>query len=161
MKFLFTVILFFCGTMHKYFVSDSDIFYKEDIKQIQIISRLHTHDLELAINSAFNQKISITNENISEKKISELISNYFTENFFFHDLPSKTSFEFVGWENRRDKTLIYVSYTFKKKPKILSWSNGLLIDIFSEQKNIVVFNNKNTKKSFIHTKDKNLAKIVL
>lgn len=142
---------------HKYYVSTSDMYYKPENKQLQLVVRVFTDDFSLALSNFAKDKISLDPDNKSEKETTTIISSYFKDHFVIYGLPEESTFSFVGWEYKQDQTHLYASFDNVPELTVLEWSNAFLMATFPEQKNIVTFSISTTKKSFLHSKEVNFA----
>lgn len=154
---LFLLIPLSAASPHKYYVSTADIYFSPDKERLQLVVRVFTDDLQLALSTHAEEKVTLDPNNVSEETLETIMSQYFKENFFFHNTSDKTIFSFVGWEYKQDKTFLYATYKRIGLSDNLSWSNTFLMDVLPDQKNIVTLNIHEVKKSFLHTQDQILA----
>jgi hypothetical protein len=86
------------------------------------------------------------------------MSAYFQQHFQLKSPVSLVPFSFVGWAYKQDQTILYASFDSLPKITELEWSNTFLMDVFPDQKNIVVLTTPKVKKSYLHTRDRIFAK---
>jgi hypothetical protein len=157
---LFLLLPLVAASPHKYYVSTTDIFYKADEQQLQLVVRVFTDDLQQALRNFVDQEISLDPNNKSAAEVETILGAYFQENFVLHNASEKVVFSFVGWEYKQDKTFLYASFENIGAPDQLAWSNSFLMEAFPDQKNIVTFHKASVKKSFLHTQGQILAQYV-
>lgn len=142
---------------HKYYVSTTDMYYKPEKQQLQLVVRVFTDDFSLALSNYAKDEISLDPDTKTFKELEPLISNYFKDHFIIYGLPEASTFSFVGWEYKQDQTYLYASFDNVTEMAVLEWSNAFLIAVFPDQKNIVTLTTSTSKKSFLHTKGLNFA----
>ncbi|MDA0888634.1 MAG: hypothetical protein O2918_03535 [Bacteroidetes bacterium] len=142
---------------HKYYVSTTDMYYKPEKQQVQLVVRVFTDDFSKALSKHVGASIALDPDNKADDDMEVLISNYFKEHFVVYGLPTDSYFSFVGREYKQDQTYLYASFDHVPEMDVLEWSNTFLIATFPEQKNIVTLTTSTAKKSFLHTKEVNFA----
>ena len=160
MRFLFFLCLIplFSSSTHKYYVSTTDMFFKPEQNQLQLVVRVFTDDFTTSLSRFTSTKIKLDPDQFSETVISAHISAYFQQYFQIKSPKSQPVFSFVGWEYKKDQTILYASFDSLPKMTKLEWFNIFMMDVFPDQKNIVTFNTPKGKKSYLHTKDRIYAK---
>jgi hypothetical protein len=146
MKFLF--ILLFTFVFHPFHVSVTDLVYKEK-KGFEIAVKLFTDDAELAIKNNYNTSVDLTKITDEHKK---LVEKYVLSRFFL--VIDKKAFKpvFIGYEVENDAIWCYLELNYPKKIKSLEVSNSLLIDTYSDQINLVNYNDLSFRFSEKETK---------
>lgn len=142
---------------HKYYVSTTDMYYKPEKQQLQLVVRVFTDDFSRALSKYVDASITLDPDSKTVDDIDSLISKYFEEHFIIYGLSEDSYFTFVGREYKQDQTYLYASFDNVPKTTVLEWSNAFLIGTFPEQKNIVTLITSTDKKSFLHTKEVNFA----
>ena len=160
MRFLFFVCLLplFSASTHKYYVSTTDMFFKPEQNQIQLVVRVFTDDFTAALSRFTSTEIKLDPDQLSENVISGHMSSYFQQHFQLKSPNEPAVFSFVGWAYKQDQTILYASFDVLPEMTQLEWSNTFLMDVFPDQKNIVTLSTSGAKKSFLHTKDRIFAK---
>ena len=159
MRFLFFVCLLplFSASTHKYYVSTTDMFFKPEQNQIQLVVRVFTDDFTAALSRFTSTEIKLDPDQLSETVISGHMSAYFQQHFQLKSPNEPAVFSFVGWAYKQDQTILYASFDVLPEMTQLEWSNTFLMDVFPDQKNIVTLSTSGAKKSFLHTKDRIFA----
>ena len=160
MRFLFFVCLLplFSASTHKYYVSTTDMFFKPEQNQIQLVVRVFTDDFTAALSRFTSTEIKLDPDQLSENVISGHMSSYFQQHFQLKSPNEPAVFSFVGWAYKQTQTFLYASFDALPEMTQLEWSNTFLMDVFPDQKNIVTLSTSGAKKSFLHTKDRIFAK---
>jgi hypothetical protein len=154
---LLLVFALLATTPHKYYVSTTDMFYKPQKHQLQLVSRVFTDDFSAALSKHAKKEIKLDPDNTPKQILDSLLGDYFKTHFVVYGLPETTTFSFVGWEYKQDQTHVYASFDSVPKAEVLEWSNAFLFAVFPDQKNIVTLSTPTHKKSFLHSKDQNFA----
>jgi len=156
-KFVFTsfVLVFLLSsftTLHKYYVSLSEINYVEDKKSIQIISRVFIDDFEKMLRERYDDEITLAIEN--EKETAKFYTKkYLKEKFKIIINEKEVEFRFLGKKYEDDIMLCYMEIENIDHISSIQIENKILFDIFSEQQNIVRLKINDRSKSFLLTKE--------
>ena len=118
MRFLFFVCLLplFSASTHKYYVSTTDMFFKPEQNQLQLVVRVFTDDYTASLSRFTSSEIKLDPDQLSETVLSEHMSAYFLQHFQLKSPASPVPFSFVGWAYKQDQTILYAS--FDSLPKI-------------------------------------------
>lgn len=159
MRFLFFLLIvpLLTSASHKYYVSTTDMYYKPESNQIQLVVRVFTDDFTKALSAFASEDIKLDPDNRTHTMLEQHIASYFQTHFNLKNVPEGSTFSFVGWEYKQDQTVLYASFDALPKLIQLEWSNTFLMEVFPEQKNIVTLSTSTKKKSFLHTKDRIFA----
>lgn len=150
--FLFIVIPLVSFTLHKYYLSYTKINYSDKSKSLQITMKVFTDDLENAINKQFK----IDSKLNSDKEINnanKYLSEYINDKFGIEVNTTKKSYTFLGKEYKNDETNIYLEIENISKIESITITNKMLMEIFSDQQNIIKIKIDDFKKSSIYTKN--------
>ena len=147
---------------HKFYVSVTQIEFREDQHSLQIVSRFFIDDMETYINKLFNVSIKINEElksNENNFNINTYIENSLEENITFVINGSPKKITYLGSECKDDLILCYYEIENIESLEKIEISNQMFCDIFDEQQNIVHVKNMNDRKSIIFTKDEGFKKL--
>lgn len=136
--------------LHKYYVSVTDIDYKNN--SLQMISRLFIDDTEKMLLDRYDEKLSFDNKN-DESKINYYLQKYFSDKLKVEVDGEVQKLIFLGWELEDDQVHCYLEVENLKSIKKLKITNKLLFDIFENQQNITHVNVKERTKSFLFVTD--------
>lgn len=153
-RFYSILLLLFITTtgfisMHKYYVSVTDINYSPTEKSLQIIARVFVDDFEAVLQKRYNDSLLVTSPNAKF-----YISRYFNKKLTIDINKHKTKLQYIGSEIEDDLLLCY--FEIPEIPKInhIKISNQLLFDHNQQQQNITHLKINNTQKSFLFIKDR-------
>lgn len=155
LKYIFFILislLFFSFTFHKYYLSLTEVNYKEKTSSLQIITNVFMDDIELALNKDFNIDLQLTTKNELENN-DIYFKKYLNKKLLFKINDTLKKFNYIGKEYDGDLVFFYLEVENIKSINSLEISNKILTSHFSEQKNIIKSNINNSKKSFILNKE--------
>ena len=142
------LVVFSSFSVHKFYVSVTQVVYNEATKTIELSSRIFIDDLEKALQKKHQTKLYLdTPKQHFEAK--EFITKYFQDNFLvtINGKPQPLVLKSLTFEN--DVLIpVFTTKTIKTIKKI-SFKNTLLFDTYTEQQNIVHIEIKKVKKSFL------------
>lgn len=133
--------------MHDFHTSLAEMEYNQQSKTFEVALRVFTDDLENALKVNNNgAKVVVSNTTEADSHIARYISN----NFQLLDKKKQAkAFKLIGKEIEGDVTWIYFELSGVDKLEGLNLVNKVLIESFSDQKNIVNINYKGNKNSFL------------
>lgn len=144
----FFVVLSSFVSLHKYYVSVTDIEYTNESKAIQITSRLFIDDFEKVLKERYDETIKIDSE------YADLyIGKYYSKKLQVSINNEVQEFVFLGKEFEGDMIHCYFEIENIEQFKLIEISNKLLFDSFENQQNITHLKVNETKKSFLLIKD--------
>ena len=139
-------------TNHEYYVSVTRMEYNASAKSWEISLKIFTDDLEKALETYTNKKVTIRNNDANDPLIGSYLSNRF-------QIKSTTNkvlpYTYVGKEIEADATWIYLELT--EAPNELTGAilrNSVLIETYDSQVNMVTIKNGTTKKTYLFKKGK-------
>jgi hypothetical protein len=158
MKFKIALLLLFIGfssfkTDHKFYVSVTEIEYNEKAHSLQIISRVFIDDFEKLLQTRYAQSIHLTKNGDSEK-VTDYIKKYLGQKMEVQLDGKPYKLNYIGKEYENDMLLFYLEVPYVPQFKKIGVKNAVLIDMFSEQKNLVHVEYKGKTKSLILTNGK-------
>jgi len=151
-KFLiiFVVPLFAFTSMHKYYISVTQVNYIKEKESVQITSRIFIDDLENVLKSNFDKNIVLA-EKDEAKLIDTYIYKYLQAKIKLNINKEKVIFNFIGKEYDGDIVRCYLEVEGVKSIKSFSITNRLLLDLQSDQQNIIKTTINSKNKSVILT----------
>lgn len=155
-RFLFLLLLFSLSsfnTDHKFYVSVTEIEYNEMAQSLQIISRVFIDDLEKLLQTRYDQSVHLTKNGDSEK-VTDYIKTYLGQKMEVELDGKPYKLNYIGKEYENDMLLFYLEIPDVPEFKKIGIKNAVLIDMFSEQKNLVHVEYKGKTKSLILTNGK-------
>lgn len=151
--FIILLIPLLAFTTHKYYISSTKIEYKKESKTIQITMRFFIDDLQETINRTYSKDVELALPN-EPKEIDSLINNYISKKLEVIINTNKKAYSFLGKEYNNDEIYIYLEIENVEFIKAIEIKNSMLMEIFSEQQNIIKLYINDTKKTFLLTKQK-------
>ena len=155
---LFAVLSLCSFTVHKFYVSVTQIDYVPSKKRVEITSRIFIDDLEKALTKRYNKKVNLT----STKELpeaEELIKSYLKEKIKVSINKKPQNIEFLAREVEGDVLILYTKIVISKKINTFEIYNSLLTEVYTDQQNIVHTNINSNKKSILLTNTELRSKI--
>ena len=140
-------------SVHKYYVSLTQIHHNEKEKSVEITLQVFTDDLELSLNNQFHQNFSIGSAH-EFPQTNQYILTYIKEKLLIKINGKAYDYKLIGKEIEDDLTFIYLEIKAIKTLKSVSISNQLFFETFAEQQHIVKIKTKGIHKNILLYKDK-------
>ncbi len=147
-------------TLHKYYISLSQIDYKAQEKTLQITMRLFTDDVEKTLNANFKKDFKL--DTPQELATTNQLITYYLNNHFKVIVNGKPlNIKFLGKEYENDLVYFYIEINDVATIKSIEIENTILMDEFEEQQNIIKLNIGKVLKTMIlvRSNDKDLLKL--
>jgi len=143
-------------TLHKYYISVTNITYSQKDKAVQIISRVFVEDMELLLKERYDIQANLGTDEESSLTDSYL-EKYFNSKFSIHINGEKIAYNFLGKKYEDDLLICYLEIpnVAITELKTLEIQNEVLIDLYEEQQNIVHVKLSTQKKTVILTRESN------
>ena len=157
--FVFAIMMLLTSlTVHKFYVSVTEVAYVESKNRIEITTRIFIDDLEKGLEKKYNKKINLaTKEEIPEAK--EFIKGYLNQRVQANVNNKTAEVIFLGSEVENDVLICYLKIDFSEKITTFELYNNVLTEIYADQQNLIHTNINNTKRSFLLTKSEKIALI--
>lgn len=137
-------------TVHKFYVSVTNVGFSEKDDALQITTRIFIDDLEAVLLERYDITTKLATDNESELA-DEYLEKYFRKKFQIEINNEQQAYDFIGRRYDNDVCIFYLEV-----PKIqlsvvksIQIQNQILTDLFDEQQNLVHFKVKGEKKSFV------------
>ena len=154
---LLAVFSFFSFTsIHKYYISVTQVEYVKDKKAVQVISRVFIDDLENALRHNYDENITLDENNDSEA-INTYLKKYINTNLKVSINKQSAKLQFVGKEYDGDIVRFYLEASEIQYINSIEVSNKMLFSVCPDQQNIVKTKINSKQKSFILTHKNNSA----
>lgn len=151
---LFCVVSSF--TMHKFYVSVTQIDYVEKKNRVEITSRIFIDDFNKALEKRYNKKIHLgSNREISGAK--DLVKEYLKEKMKVSINNKSVEMQFLGTEIDNDVLICYLKVGFSEKITTFGFENSVLTEMFSDQQNLLHTAINNEKSSYLLTNSERTA----
>lgn len=163
-KFSLGLVLVLClalcsaFTLHKFYVSITEIEFNNDTKKMEVSIKLIGHDLEKALTASAVPDLRLGTEN-EHKLANEYLHKYISKKFSVENNGRAINFHFVGKEVSKDDFI----YCYLKSDPItaihsLTFNNSLLTEVFKDQANILYYKNGTDKYDYRFTQQKTSIK---
>ena len=153
------LFLFFLEGSNKFYVSTSVIEYKEEEKTLQITSQIFIDDLELVLKKD-DPSLRLAPDNRKEL-IDSLVNQYFEEKIKIQSNSKPLKLNYLGREYKNDIAVNYIEIDLQDTLEKIEIENKLLLEFFDDQKNIIHFKHKQTRKSFLLHKNNSYIRLDL
>ena len=144
-------------TMHKYYVSVTEIVFNNKKEQLEISLKVFNDDWQNALDHRLGQPVLLGSEN-EYPKIDSLVSAYIFENFRIKVNEDNKKLHIIGSEMEGEATWIYMYVDEVKNVKSIEIYNKLLTEMFDEQRNVVQLTFGKVNKSALLTKSRSSKK---
>ena len=139
--------------VHKFYVSVTEIELNPKTQSLQIISRVFTDDLENVLRQRYNDDLRL-GKGSEANNVNKVITNYILQKLKISLDGKSYDLKFIGKEYDNDMTVFYIEVENVKSFQNIKIMNGLLTDLFEDQKNLVHVEYKEKTKSLILAKGK-------
>ena len=136
--------------LHKFYVSIYQINFNQKDKRLEITSRIFIDDLNQVLKTKYNKKVNLLSKSQSLDDI-ELMKKYITENFFIKINGLPKTINYLSNEIQDNVLICYFNSKEISKIKSLEIKNTSLLDLNSEQQNIIQTTIYNKKQSLLLT----------
>jgi hypothetical protein len=134
-NFIYGLLIVING-LHPFYVSVSEVIFKEDAKSLQVMHRIFIDDFEGTLNRHYDRKLDILRmENTTS--IDDIIQDYVENRFHVWVEGEKVDFNYLGSEVEKDVIWIYQEATEINKPSEVKIQCTFLFDEFETQSNLV------------------------
>ncbi|MFD2564543.1 DUF6702 family protein [Aquimarina rubra] len=147
------VVLSSFSTLHKFYVSVTQIEYNEEQKSLQIISRIFIDDIEEVLRQRYDETIELISEK-EEAKVDQYLSKYLSQKLSITVNGQQVAFNFIGKEYDNDLVLCYLEVENVPSLETITVTNQALMDFFEEQQNIIHVKKGKKRKSLILQKER-------
>ncbi|NHF60805.1 hypothetical protein FK220_015730 [Flavobacteriaceae bacterium TP-CH-4] len=143
-------------TVHKFYVSVTNIGYSEKDNALQITSRLFIDDMEQVLQERYDIKGNLATEEESELA-RDYLEKYLRAKFVVEVNGEVRDFTFLAKKYDNDVMVCYLEVPDVElsQTKSIQVQNEILTDLFDEQQNVVHFKINGNKKSFVLIKENN------
>jgi len=136
------------SSLHKYYVSVTEVNFVKSERSLQIITRLFIDDIEQLLQEKYNKNL-VLNDNLEPDTTQTHIGNYLKQNFTVALNNRPVNFIFLGKDYDNNIMRCYLEIKNIDSVNSISITNKVLIDLFSNQKNIIKLNINSNQKSYL------------
>ncbi|WP_100614231.1 DUF6702 family protein [Confluentibacter citreus] len=123
-------------TIHKFYVSVTQIEYIKEKQSVQIISRIFMDDFENLLRQRYDKTIDL-NDADNAMVNDAYIKKYLAEKIKIKINGKDVDFNFIGKETDLDVVKVYLEIEGIKDIHSFQITNKVLFDLFDEQQNMV------------------------
>ncbi|MDR6966453.1 hypothetical protein J2X31_000446 [Flavobacterium arsenatis] len=148
---LFLAVLFVSLSsfgLHKFYVSIYQINYVPEKKMLQITSRIFMDDLNFVLEKNFKKRVNIGEPIESEEDVS-MMKKYINDNFSIKINGKQKQIHFLSKEIDNNVVVCYFNIKDISKINSIEIQNKVLLDLNSDQQNIIQTNIYGKKKSLM------------
>lgn len=151
---LLLIIPLLSFSAHKYYLSLTQINYKEEAKSIQIIINVFMDDIETALNKDYNIDLQLTTK--KELQNNDIyFEKYLKEKLLFKVNGNQKNFNYLGKEYDGELVYFYLEIEDIEQLKTLDVTNNILTKHFPKQQNLIKSKVDKKHKSVLLTKEEN------
>lgn len=138
------------NTLHKFYVSLTDIEFNKKQQSVQIITNVFMDDIEATLNDEFSIDAQISNPN-EINNIDTYFYKYLQNHFHIKVNNQEKKYKFIGKEYEGNIVYLYLEIENIKNVESIEIQNTVLFKNFPDQQNLIKINVNNTKKSLLLT----------
>ena len=145
---LLFIIPLFAFSTHRYYLSLTQIKFKEESKSVQIIINVFIDDIELVLNKDYNIDLQLT----TKKELPNndvYFEKYLRDKLKFTIDGTQKKFNYIGKEYENDLVYFYLEIENINQVKTIKINNKILIKHFPEQQNLIKSNVGKKNKSIL------------
>ncbi|MBB3123840.1 hypothetical protein FHS04_001349 [Mesoflavibacter sabulilitoris] len=145
-------IFFLCSfnTLHKYYVSITQIEFVEEQQSVQIISRIFIDDFESVLRKRYDKNITLDRGD-DETQIDDYIKKYLLTKIEISINNQEVIPNFIGKKYDDGIMHCYLEIENIKSISTFQIKNKVLFDMFEDQKNVIRTNINNKNKTVVLT----------
>ena len=149
---LLLVIPLLSFSAHKYYLSLTQIKFKEETKSVQIIINVFIDDIETALNKDYNIDLQLTTA--KELKNNDVyFEKYLRNKLQFKINNSAQEYNYIGKEYEGDLVYFYLEIENIAQISSIEVSNKILMKHFPQQENLIKSKVGKKNKSVLLSKD--------
>ncbi|MBU8893727.1 MAG: hypothetical protein KOO66_13185 [Bacteroidales bacterium] len=133
--------------MHPVHVSVTNMEYQPEKDNISLSFKIFTDDFQILFSHLYNIKIDF-NENGNYSLYQEVIDNYFAEHFKVLFKDKELVLKNTGIKSNFEATWFFYDCAVSEIEGNLIVKNTLLLDLYPDQKNLLIFKNGKLEKGY-------------
>jgi len=135
-------------TIHRFYVAIYQVNYVAQKKMVQISTRIFVDDLNEALKNEFHKRTFLGSEKETEvDKI--LMEKYLSARFKLTINGKAKAMNYLSYELENNVIVCYLNIKDVVKITSLEVENSILTELYSEQQNIIQFNNNGVKQNLL------------
>ena len=153
---LFLILVLFIGlssfNAHKFYVSIYQVDFVPEKKRVEITARIFMDDLNLALEKEFKTKIQLGEKTESSQDV-QFLQKYLMKHLKISIDDKEKNIQFLSKEIENNVVIIYLKIVDVKKINSFKIYNNALLELYSDQQNIIQTKFYNKKRNYIFTED--------
>jgi hypothetical protein len=133
---LLLVIPLLSFSVHKYYLSLTQIEYNQESKSLEIIINVFMDDIELALNKDYNIDLQLTTK-LELENPDQYFEKYLKDKLHFKLQGEEFHFNYLGKEYEGDLVYFYLEIPNVETPQPIEVHNQILLQHFEDQQNVV------------------------
>lgn len=133
---LLLVIPLLSFSVHKYYLSLTQIEYNQESKSLEIIINVFMDDIELALNKDYNIDLQLTTK-LELENPDQYFEKYLKDKLHFKLQGEEFNFNYLGKEYEGDLVYFYLEIPNVETPQPIEVHNQILLQHFEDQQNVV------------------------
>lgn len=139
-------------SVHKFYLSVTEIEYNPENKSLQIISRVFVDDMEKLLQERYNSELFLTKEK-EHPDADAFLDKYITQRVKIAVNGEQEKLHYLGKKYDKDQLILFIEVENVPEIKNISVENKILTGLFPDQKNVVHVEFKGKTKSLLLTRD--------
>lgn len=136
------------STTHKFYVSITTIEYAPKEQTLQVITKIFLDDIEDALEARYGKKFYFNSKKETEAG-SKLLEEYVLQKIKISVNGKPATVNYIGKRYDIDVVELFIEIPDVSKLNSIEVENKVLLDMFSEQQNIIHVKKNNTRRSLI------------
>ena len=149
--------LFILPIVHDFHFSRTKVHYNSTTNTLQMSMNIFTDDLELAVRNMGNDDFKIDLQ--FQSQTDSLIAEYVLSKFNINHGGEALRLDWVGYECDYDITYVYIESKEFVLDTNLVFTQGLLMDVFDDQENVLDYESPNLDVSHILVEGRHIVEI--
>jgi len=144
--------LSFKAIAHKFYLSVTEIEYKKEKKELQIVSKVFIDDFKNVLEQRYGESITLSKE-AEAGPVNQLIKKYLASKFQISVDGKSVPLKYLGKKYDKDQLVLFIQAEDLEAFKEIRITNAVLTDMFDDQKNVVNVKIGHQVKSLMLRKD--------
>jgi hypothetical protein len=132
----FFLLSAFKSGAHEFYLSVTEIEYSKEQESLQIITRVFIDDFENVLNERYNEDLQLSSEE-EKGEVKKNIVRYLDQKLKIRIGREDLQLNYLGKEYDADQLILYIEVKNVAAFNQIEITNGILTDLFDDQKNVV------------------------
>lgn len=143
---------------HEFYLSVTEIEYKAEQESLQVITRVFIDDFQKVLNERYQANLQLSEE-AEQGAVKENITKYLAQKLKIKTNGGNLQLEYLGKEYDADQLILYIEVKNVASFNKIEVSNGILTDLFDDQKNVVHVKVNDKTKSLLLMREQQTDKL--